>query len=78
MTSAALGRWAVFGLGSLFIVVLSRRSLRDPRSHGFWRVFAFEALLGLLLVVVGRWFVDPLSSRQVALSEIHIIGQPIA
>jgi len=32
----------------------------------------------LLLVAVGRWFVDPLSSRQVALSEIHIIGQPIA
>lgn len=59
-------RWAIFGLGSLFIVVLSRRSLRDLRSHGFWRVFAFEALLGLLLVAVGRWFVDPLSPRQVA------------
>jgi len=66
MTFAALGRWAIFGLGSLFIVVLSRRSLRDPRSHGFWRVFAFEALLGLLLVAVGRWFVDPVSPRQVA------------
>ena len=66
MTFAALGRWAIFGLGALFIVVLSRRSLRDPRSHGFWRVFAFEALLGLLLVAVGRWFVDPLSPRQVA------------
>ncbi len=66
-------------------------SLRKPASHGFYRFFAFETLLGLTLLNVDRWFVDPFSALQIpswlsligsALLAIHgfwllyVIGQP--
>jgi protein-S-isoprenylcysteine O-methyltransferase Ste14 len=43
---------------------LSWRSLRDLRSHGFYRFFAFELLSALILLNVPMWFRDPLSARQ--------------
>jgi protein-S-isoprenylcysteine O-methyltransferase Ste14 len=57
-------RAAIFAAASAGIVLLSRKSLRAPRSHGFYRFFAFEALLGLILLNAPRWFRDPLSFRQ--------------
>ncbi len=42
----------------------SRESLRDPHTHGFWRFFAFEAILVLALIAAPRWFDAPLSLRQ--------------
>jgi protein-S-isoprenylcysteine O-methyltransferase Ste14 len=43
---------------------LSWRSLRDLRSHGFYRFFAFELLSALILLNVPMWFRNPLSARQ--------------
>jgi protein-S-isoprenylcysteine O-methyltransferase Ste14 len=51
----------VFVLGSIFLVVVSRRSLLHPRSHGFYRFFAWEGLLVLFLLVWRDWFADPFS-----------------
>jgi protein-S-isoprenylcysteine O-methyltransferase Ste14 len=51
---------------SASITALSWRSLASPRSHGFWRFFAFELLAGLILVNVPVWFARPLSSVQLA------------
>jgi protein-S-isoprenylcysteine O-methyltransferase Ste14 len=45
---------------------MSWRSLRDPRSHGFYRFFAFELLSALILLNVPVWFRDPLAARQIA------------
>jgi hypothetical protein len=42
--------WIVFLVFSAGIVLLSWRSLRDRRSHGFYRFFAFEAILALILL----------------------------
>ena len=50
---------------SVLLAYVSRASLRAPRSHGFFRFFAAEFLLGLILLNVDHWFVDPLSGRQV-------------
>jgi len=47
--------------------------LRTPSRHGFYRFFAFEALLGLVLLGAPRWFADPFSPRQV-LSWILLAG----
>ncbi|MGJ5818595.1 methyltransferase family protein [Paludibaculum fermentans] len=38
--------------------------MRDPRSHGFYRYFAFELLSALILLNVPMWFRDALSARQ--------------
>lgn len=54
----------LFCAGSAAIIKLSWRSLRDVRSHGFYRFFAFELLWVLILLNVRVWFRDPLSIRQ--------------
>jgi protein-S-isoprenylcysteine O-methyltransferase Ste14 len=56
----------VFVVGSVFLVVFSRRALGHPRSHGFARFFAFELLLGLVVLNAPVWFHDALSVRQIA------------
>jgi len=57
-------RFAIFLLATAGITVLSWRSLRDRRSHGFYRFFAFEFLAALVLFNVPVWFHDPLCARQ--------------
>jgi protein-S-isoprenylcysteine O-methyltransferase Ste14 len=47
------------------IVYVSRSSLRVPRSHGFYRFFAWEFLLLLFLLNVRRWFDEPFSLHQI-------------
>jgi protein-S-isoprenylcysteine O-methyltransferase Ste14 len=46
------------------LVVLSRKALSDPRSHGFYRLFAFEAILGLLWRNLPYWFEDRYAPHQ--------------
>jgi protein-S-isoprenylcysteine O-methyltransferase Ste14 len=65
----SFGRNAVFqliafALASAVFVYVSRASLRRPRSHGFYRFFAFELLVVLLLLNVDVWFRAPLSAPQ--------------
>ena len=58
-------RAAIFIAASAAIVLLSWRSLRVPRSHGFFRFFAFEILAALILLNAPYWFREPLSPRQI-------------
>ncbi|MBI4764958.1 MAG: isoprenylcysteine carboxylmethyltransferase family protein [Deltaproteobacteria bacterium] len=57
-------KWIVFVLASLGIVLFSWKSLPKPQSHGFYRFFALELILILLLNNVGYWFEDRLSFPQ--------------
>jgi protein-S-isoprenylcysteine O-methyltransferase Ste14 len=50
---------------SFVLVYISRRSLRAPRSHGFYRFFAWEFILALFLLNVNAWFQNPGSWYQV-------------
>ena len=59
-----MGRWLVFLIGSVPIIWISRASLRDRNAHGFYRFFAFEAILGLIALNLPAWFRDPFSRRQ--------------
>ena len=51
--------FAIFFLGSAVIVMISRDSLRHPRSHGFFRFFAWEILLAMFVRNVDGWFARP-------------------
>jgi protein-S-isoprenylcysteine O-methyltransferase Ste14 len=59
-------RWLVFLIGSVPIIWVSRGSLRSRDAHGFYRFFAFEAILGLIALNAAVWFRDPFSPRQLA------------
>lgn len=54
----------VFVVVSSLLVYISRDSLRAPRSHGFYRFFAWEFILALFLLNVDVWFRDPCSWHQ--------------
>jgi protein-S-isoprenylcysteine O-methyltransferase Ste14 len=45
--------------GTALVVAVSWRSLRRRSSHGFFRFFAFEAILGLLALNLPHWFERP-------------------
>jgi protein-S-isoprenylcysteine O-methyltransferase Ste14 len=52
-------------IGSLIIIYVSRGSLRDVRSHGFYRFLAWECMLALFALNVECWFCDPSAWHQV-------------
>jgi len=56
----------VFIVLSACLIYLSRASLRVPRSHGFYRFFAAESVLALVLLNLDHWFLEPFASRQIA------------
>jgi protein-S-isoprenylcysteine O-methyltransferase Ste14 len=57
-------RTVIFFTASAAILLLSWRSLKDVRTHGFYRFFAFELLLGLILWNAPLWWRDPFCRRQ--------------
>jgi protein-S-isoprenylcysteine O-methyltransferase Ste14 len=54
----------VFVIASAILVYVSRASLRTPGSHGFYRFFAWEAILALIVLNLDGWFRDPFSWHQ--------------
>lgn len=55
----------IFIVVSMYMLYLSRGALRVARSHGFYRIFAWEATLLLILINSGSWFADPFSPAQI-------------
>ena len=55
----------IFVLASICIIWVSRSSLRNFHSHGFYRYFAWEIILVLFLINVNYWFLDPFSLSQI-------------
>jgi protein-S-isoprenylcysteine O-methyltransferase Ste14 len=49
---------------SLILLWVSRRSLRNVCSHGFYRFFAFEGVVALVLLNHPYWFEQPFALRQ--------------
>ncbi len=64
---------ALFVGGSIALVTISRKPLRDPRSHGFYRFFAWEAILALVVLNLPVWFHDPFSPAQI-ISWLLLVG----
>lgn len=55
----------VFLAVSAGFVWVSRTSLRQFRSHGFYRFFAWEAILALFLMNIEVWFYKPWRINQI-------------
>lgn len=55
----------IFALASAGLIYVSRASLRRPRAHGFYRFWAWEAIIALILLNAPAWFREPLAWRQV-------------
>ena len=55
----------IFGILSLPIIAISRRTLFNPRSHGFYRFFSWECIIWLLVSDYKFWFDDPFSLNQI-------------
>jgi protein-S-isoprenylcysteine O-methyltransferase Ste14 len=55
----------IFVAGSLTITWISIPSLRQPGSHGFYRFFAWEIILGIFVLNMRGWFDNPFAWYQV-------------
>ena len=66
-------RLAAFVLVTMALLYISRRSIVRPQSHGFFRFFAWEAVVGLVCLHAPVWFLDVFSGHQV-LSWILLIA----
>jgi len=58
-------KWTIVIFLGLVILVISRASIIKPRSHGFWRFFAWEIILVLAAVNLNSWFTNPFSWHQI-------------
>jgi protein-S-isoprenylcysteine O-methyltransferase Ste14 len=58
-------QWIIFIAGSAALTAVSWKSFRNRRSHGFYRFFAWECILGLFLLNIALWFKSPLSGHQI-------------
>jgi protein-S-isoprenylcysteine O-methyltransferase Ste14 len=54
-------QWIAFVGLSGILIYISRASLRAPGSHGFYRFFAWECILALILLNIAVWFRAPLA-----------------
>ena len=54
----------VFIVASAGLAWLSRSCLREFRSHGFYRFFAWESILALVLLNLDYWFYELFSPHQ--------------
>jgi len=58
-------KFVVFVITSVLLAYISREPLRNPRSHGFYRFFAWEAILALLILNIDDWFLNPFAPHQI-------------
>ena len=56
----------LIGAGSIPILWVSWRCLLRPSSYGFYRFFAAESTLALIVLNAPKWFADPFAARQLA------------
>jgi protein-S-isoprenylcysteine O-methyltransferase Ste14 len=57
-------RLLTFAIVSTFFICVSRKSLFRPHSHGFYRFFAWEFILALVLLNAPHWTRNPFSFHQ--------------
>jgi protein-S-isoprenylcysteine O-methyltransferase Ste14 len=60
-----MAQWILFVILSIPLLWISWKSLHQPRSHGFYRFFAWEAILALFLINAEAWFDKPFAWNQI-------------
>ncbi len=64
--------------GTVLLLAVSWRSLRRPRSHGFYRFFAFEAILWILVLNAPAWFRRPYAPLQLVSWTLLLVSLALA
>lgn len=67
-------RLIILVVGTITILWVSRSSLRDVQSHGYYRFFAWELILILFVLNVNYWIIDPFSLTQIIAWSLLIIS----
>jgi len=67
-------RLTIFVIVSIFFVYVSRKSLSSSHSHGFYRFFAWEFILALVLLNALQWFKNPFSYQRLVLWPLLFIS----
>ena len=57
-------RLAFFIVTTVFVIFISRRTILNFRSHGFYRFIAWEAIAALIIWNMPHWFSEPFSAKQ--------------
>ena len=65
MDILAIVQSVIFILGTITVVLISRKSLRSLNYHGFYRFFVFEFTLILVVLNFPHWFENPFSFKQI-------------
>lgn len=68
------GQVLLFVLGTAALLYVSRGPLRQPRSHGFYRFFAWECILALIVLNLPVWDRDPLAPHQLVSWALLIVS----
>jgi len=55
----------IFLISTVVVGFISRKSLINFKSHGFFRFFAFEFIIILFLLNMNFWFISPFSFNQI-------------
>lgn len=63
-----------FAAGTAVLLWCSRHPLRHPGAHGFYRFFAWEAILGLAVLNYEPWGEDPLSPHQMIAQTLMLLS----
>lgn len=64
----------IIAIASVFLLWISWSSLRNVRKHGFYRFFAFETTLLLIILNLDNWFQDPFSLHQIISWSLLIVS----
>jgi len=54
----------IFIIAIIIVAYFSRASLCNPKSHGFYRLFAWISIVALILLNIDWWFDNPFSIYQ--------------
>ena len=65
---------AVFSATSLVLTWVSRRPLRKPGSHGYYRYFAWECMTMMFVLDLRTWHVDEQALHQVIAGVLFLIS----
>lgn len=58
-------KMVIFLILTVVITIFSWPHLRNPRAHGFFRFFAFETIVLLVLWNLKTWFLNPFTLLQI-------------
>jgi len=60
-----MSKLIIFGVLSVLVILISWRTLFNPKSHGFYRFFSWECMAWLFGSNYRYWFTEPFSPIQI-------------